>query len=78
MLAILALFPHLSAANTLTIGDALIDIRAADAAKITFVAYNSSREEDWHKAPCRPVLELHNWGAESIATLKTELRKLPC
>ena len=59
---IMSHFPHIQSANTIAVGDALIDAAAAYAAGIRFVAYNSSRSEQWCRAEKEPALYLTEWS----------------
>lgn len=69
MLALLADYPHLTAANALAVGDATIDIRAAYGAGLRFCAYNRSRPENWQAAGFTPDAQLYGWDKSSADTL---------
>jgi phosphoglycolate phosphatase len=65
MLQVKAHYPQIAFADTITVGDAMIDAQAASAANIGFVAYNNSRMENWEKHGIEPLLELRQWNADS-------------
>ena len=69
MLALLALYPHLKAADTLAVGDAIIDVQAARGAGLRFCAYNRSRAEDWPQGELKPDLQLYRWDEEAARQL---------
>lgn len=70
MLHIKDMFPDIELAHTVTVGDAIIDAQAAEAAGIKFVAYNRSRSENWQKFAIKPLLELHQWDKTSCDALR--------
>lgn len=65
MLHIMAQYPHIDAAHTIAVGDALIDADAARQAGIGFVAYNRSRAERWDELGIRPLLRLNCWDEQA-------------
>lgn len=65
MLYVKSHYPEIILANTLTIGDAIIDAEAAAAAGIGFVSYNRSRAENWQKWGIEPLLTLHSWNEDA-------------
>ena len=67
--AILALYPHITAADTVAVGDAIIDIRAARGAGLSFCAYNRSRAEQWPAGEYQPDLQLHCWNTNAARQL---------
>ena len=69
MLALLAQYPHLTAADTLAVGDAIIDIRAAREAGLRFCAYNRSRAEQWPNGELKPDLQLYHWDESAARQL---------
>lgn len=69
MLALIALFPHLTAADTLAVGDAIIDIQAARGAGLRFCAYNRSRAEQWPEGKLKPDLQLSHWDENTARQL---------
>ena len=75
MLSLLACYPHITAGNTLAVGDAIIDLLAARAAGLLFCAYNRSRFEQWPAFEHKPDLQLSNWeksAAQSMLALLDE------
>lgn len=70
MLLVKSHYPEIPLANTLTIGDAMIDAQAAEAAGIGFVAYNRSRMEDWAKWNIVPLVQLTQWDQAACDTIR--------
>ena len=70
MLYVKEQFPEIDLANTLAVGDAMIDAQAAAGAKIGFVAYNHSRIENWEKWGIHPLLQLDKWDAEACDSIR--------
>ena len=56
---------HPKARSCLAVGDAVIDLLAASAAGMPFVAYNRSRREDWPADPA-PNLFLQSWEDPAV------------
>lgn len=69
MLFVKSQYPTITLANTLTIGDAMIDAQAAEAAGIGFVAYNRSRMENWAEWNIVPLLQLTQWVRKLVTLL---------
>lgn len=69
-LYLMSLYPQHSPADFLAIGDAAIDLLAAQAAGIPFVAYNNSRQEDWSSLSPKPLAYLENWGDAACSTIE--------
>lgn len=61
MLWVMEQFPSIPKSSVITVGDAIIDAEAAYAAGIKFVAYNSSRKENWKRVSPEPLLKLTEW-----------------
>ena len=70
MLFVKSQYPTITLANTLTIGDAMIDAQAAEAAGIGFVAYNRSRMENWAEWNIVPLLQLTQWDKEACDLIR--------
>ena len=70
MLLVKKHYPHVSLNNTLTVGDAMIDAQAAEAAGIGFVAYNRSRLENWPKWNITPLLQLTQWDLNACESIR--------
>lgn len=70
MLFVKSQYPSISLANTLTVGDAMIDAQAAEAAGIGFVAYNRSRMEDWPKWNITPLIQLTQWDRAACERIR--------
>ena len=66
---IMAAYPQIDRAHTVTVGDAANDAQGAAAAGIGFVAYNSSRQEDWQRWAIRPLLRLTAWDRPACDAL---------
>ena len=71
MLHVMKQYPDIDKKNVITIGDAMIDARAAEAAGIKFVAYNRSRPEAWDELGIVPLLRLKEWTRESCDMLRS-------
>ncbi|MCL1816945.1 MAG: HAD hydrolase-like protein, partial [Clostridiales bacterium] len=69
MLALLASYPTLLAADVVAVGDAIIDIQAARGAGFKFCAYNRSRLEQWQVAGYKLELQLHQWDERAARQL---------
>ena len=62
-------YPWVPAARVMTVGDAMNDAQAAQAAGYGFVAYNNSRQEDWRPLETPPLLKLTAWDPAACAAL---------
>ena len=69
LLWVAAHYPQIPLERVVTVGDAINDAQAAEAAGISFVAYNNSRMEDWTKWSPEPLLKLSSWDKPSCDML---------
>ncbi len=70
LLWVLAHYPGLTAADVLSVGDAMNDAYASRAAGMGFVAYNNSRAQNWEFWQVEPLLRLTDWDRESCDRLR--------
>jgi len=75
-LYLLGLCPGLEAKKCLAVGDASIDLLAANAISMPFVAYNNSRPEDWSPYSPKPLAFLHQWDIDACKTIENIMDKL--
>ncbi len=74
-LQLMAQFPALRPGDFLAVGDALIDMQAAHAAGIGFVAYTGSRQEDWQSRHPGPLACVPRWDETALAVLRQLLAR---